>query len=76
MHNPEAAGRLALWAIELIEFDIRYSPCTAIKGQVAEFTNGEDQGADEHPSWTLHLDGSSTRQAGGVGVVLCSLEGD
>ena len=30
--NPEAAGRLALWAIELSEFDIRYRPRTAIKG--------------------------------------------
>ena len=32
MNNPEAAGRLALWAIELSEFDIRYRPRTAIKG--------------------------------------------
>ena len=32
MSNPEAAGRLALWAIELSEFDIWYRPRTAIKG--------------------------------------------
>ena len=49
MSNPEVAGRLALWAIELSEFDIQYRPCTAIKGQfvtdfIAEFTNGEDRG--------------------------------
>jgi len=54
MSNPEAAGRLALWAIDLSEFDIQYRPHTAIKGQVvvdfiAEFTNGEDKGADEYP---------------------------
>ena len=52
--NPEAAGRLALWAIELSEFDIQYRLCTTIKGKVvtdfiAEFTNGEDKGADECP---------------------------
>ena len=52
MSNPEATGRLALWAIELSEFDIQYLPCTAIKGQVVtdfivEFTNGEDKGANE-----------------------------
>ena len=32
MSNPKAAGRLALWAIELSEFDIQYRPRTAIKG--------------------------------------------
>ena len=48
MSSPEAAGRMALWAIELNEFDIQYRPRTAIKGQVvadfiAEFTLGEGQ---------------------------------
>ena len=38
MSNPEAAGRMALWAIELSEFDMQYRPRTAIKGQiVADF---------------------------------------
>ena len=46
MSNPEATGRMALWAIGLSEFDIQYRPRTAIKGQVvadfiAKFTNGE-----------------------------------
>ena len=81
MSNPEATGRLALWAIKLSEFDIQYRPRTAIKGQVvadfiAEFTNGEDKGADECPQWSIHTDGSSNKQAGGVGVVLLSPEGD
>ncbi|XP_065619152.1 uncharacterized protein LOC136063143 [Quercus suber] len=81
MSNPEAAGRLALWAIELSEFDIQYRPRTAVKGQVvadfiAEFTNGEDRGAEESPQWSIHVDGSSNRQAGGAGVVLQSPEGD
>ena len=30
--NPEAAKRIALWAIELSEFDIQYCPRTAVKG--------------------------------------------
>ena len=43
MSNPEAAGRMALWVVELSEFDIQYRPRTAVKGQVvadfiAEFT--------------------------------------
>lgn len=48
--SPEAMGWMALWAVELSEFDIQYWPCTAIKGQVvvdfiAEFTFLEGQGA-------------------------------
>ena len=34
MSNPDAPGRLALWAIELSEFDIQYRPRIAIKEQV------------------------------------------
>ena len=54
MSNPDAAGRLALWAIELSEFDIQYRPQTAFKRQVvadfiAEFTHDEDKGAEESP---------------------------
>ena len=52
MISPEAAGRMALWAVELSKFDIQYRPQTAIKGQVmadfiAEFTLGDDQGVEE-----------------------------
>ena len=81
MSNPEAAGRLALWSIELSEFDIQYRPRTAIKGQVVadfivEFTHDEDKGAEESPHWSIYTDGSSNKQAGGAGIVLLSLEGD
>ena len=46
MSNPKDARRMAIWAIELSEFDIQYRPCNAIKGQVvadfiAKFTNVE-----------------------------------
>ena len=46
MNNPEAARWMALWAIELSEFNMQYRPRTAMKGQVvidfiAEFTNME-----------------------------------
>ena len=54
MSNPEAAERMALWAIELSEFDVQYRPYTTIKGQaivdfIAKFTNMESQGVEEHP---------------------------
>jgi len=64
--NPEAAGRSALWAIELSEFDIQYRPQIAIKGHIAadftaEFTHDKDKGAEESPQWSIHTDGSSNR---------------
>ena len=34
MSSPKAAGRMALWAIELSEFDMRYHPRTTVKGQI------------------------------------------
>ena len=34
LHKPETSGRLMKWVVELSEFDIRYKPKTAIKGQV------------------------------------------
>ena len=66
MSYPEAASRLALWAIELSEFDIKYHPRTAIKGQIvlnfiAEFTHDEDKGAEESPHWSIYTDESSNR---------------
>ena len=63
------------------KFNIRYRPCTAIKGQVvadfiAEFTHDEDKGAEESPLWSIYTDGSFNRKTGGAGIVLLSPEGD
>ena len=81
MSNLEAVGWMVLWAIKLRKFDIQYHPRTAVKGQVVadfitKFTNVESQGAEEHPQWSIHTDGSSNRQAGGAGTAIHSLEGD
>ena len=51
MSSLEAAGRMALWAIELSKFDVRYRPRTSMKGQVvahfiAEYTQPGDEGAE------------------------------
>ena len=34
MSSPKVVGRMALWVVELSEFDIQYQLRTAIKGQV------------------------------------------
>ena len=75
MSRPEAAGRMALWAIELSEFDVRYRPRTAMKGQVvadfiAKYTQPRDKGAEGQKLWSIHTDGSSNQHSGGAGVVI------
>ena len=83
MNKLEAAGRLIQWAVELSEFDIRYQSRNAIKARalsdfIAEFTPSyEDLGRrKDNKKWVVHVDGSSTLHARGIGVVLQSLEGD
>uniref|UniRef100_A0A2N9IZ99 Uncharacterized protein n=1 Tax=Fagus sylvatica TaxID=28930 RepID=A0A2N9IZ99_FAGSY len=84
MSKPDAAGRLIQWSIELSEFDIDYRPRTAIKAQaladfIAEFTSKDDEpteDVEQTSKWTVNIDGSSTKDSGGVGVVLRSPEGD
>ena len=71
LHKPETFERLMKWAIELSEFDIRYRPKTAIKGQVLadfvmEFTSVEPakdaQAATNLSTWKLSVDGASNAQ--------------
>ena len=72
------------WAIELSEFDIRYKPKTAIKGQVLadfvmEFTSVEPvenaQTPTDLPIWRLSIDGATNAQGSGAGLILTSPEG-
>ena len=84
LHKPEVSGRLMKWAIELSEFDIRYKPKTAIKGQVladfvmefapiepTETTHAED----DLPIWKLSVDGASNAQGSEASLILTSPEG-
>ena len=84
LHKPETLGRLMKWAIELSEFDIRYKPKTAIKGQVLadfvmEFTSAElpesTQTMPDLPIWKLSVDGTANAQGSGAGLILTSPEG-
>ena len=81
LHKPETSGRLMKWVIKLSEFDIRYKPKTAIKGQilaifVMEFTSAElakdTQTTPDLPIWKLSVDGAANAQGGGVGIILTS----
>ena len=81
MSSLEVARRMALWTIELSEFDIQYSSRTAIKGQavvdfIVEYTQLKGKGAEVLGQWSIHTDGSSNWHAGGAGVVIQTPEGD
>ena len=72
---------MALWVVELSEFDIQYRLRTAVKGQVvadfiAEFTLADSQGAEEKKQWDIYTNGSLNKQVGGAGIVIQTLEGD
>ena len=68
LHKLETSGRLMKWAIELSEFDIRYTPKTAIKGQVLV----DSQATPDLPIWKLSVDEAANAQGppGGSGILM------
>ncbi|XP_075636802.1 uncharacterized protein LOC142609045 [Castanea sativa] len=76
MSNPEAAGRMALWAIELSKFDIQYCSRTSIKGKVVadfivEFTNMEE---GDEIECMVHLDFSTTNNEAEYEALVAGLD--
>ena len=76
--------QLIKWVIELSEFDIRYKPRTAIKGQIlADFitelapaqSTEATQLAPNLPIWRLSVDGATNAQGSGAGMILTSQDG-
>ncbi|KAL0420376.1 UNVERIFIED_CONTAM: hypothetical protein Slati_3060500 [Sesamum latifolium] len=80
--KPDTSGRLIKWAIELSEYDISYLPRTTIKVQaladfVFEVTGAPPEESPRNEKWLLlHVDGSSTIQGSGAGIVITSPEGE
>ena len=64
INNRDATGRIAKWAIELLQFDIKYKPRRAIKSQVladfvAEWTEAElPKEYNSYSNWIMYFDGS------------------
>ncbi|KAL0340348.1 UNVERIFIED_CONTAM: hypothetical protein Sradi_4551600 [Sesamum radiatum] len=79
--KPEASRRLIKWTIELSEYDISYLPRTTTKDQaladfVSEVTGITQEEVPEERPLLLHVDGSSTAQGSGMGVVITSPQGE
>ncbi|KAM6556222.1 hypothetical protein CsatB_003241 [Cannabis sativa] len=83
--KPETSGRLLKWSVELSQFDIRYKPRTAIKGQaladfILEFPSTEvaliydkvDTSVPNGEGWTFYIDGASNSEGSGGGILLIS----
>ena len=84
LHKLETSGRLMKWAIELSEFNIKYKPKKAIKGQVLadfimEFTSAElaeaTQLTSDLPIWRLFVDGAANAQGSGADLILTFPDG-
>jgi ribonuclease HI len=78
IQNPEAEGRIAKWALELMGKNVTYAPCCVIKSQVlidfvAEWTEMQTPPAlIEHETWTMYFDGSVMKEGADVGLVFIS----
>ncbi|XP_042396478.1 uncharacterized protein LOC121986585 [Zingiber officinale] len=70
--NPKASGWLIKWNTDHNEFDIQYQSRTAIKAQaLADFIT-EVQNPEPEAVWKIYMDGSSTQQGSGIGILLIS----
>lgn len=81
LSKPGSSGRMTKWAIELSEFDIKYIPRTAQKGQVfadflveCYFLTPIAEVAWRDPIWEMHIDDASNFSGAEVGIVLRNSE--
>ena len=82
MTQPEAAGRMIQWVIELSQFDIEYHPRITIKAQalvdfIVEFTSPDkDRLTNKARRWMIQIDGLSAQKRWRVGVVIITPDGE
>jgi len=75
-----ASGRLLKWAVEISRYDLAFKPRRAIKAKaLADFLAESMMPAEEEESrprpWNLHVDGSSTKDGSGAGLIIKSPTG-
>jgi ribonuclease HI len=82
IHNPDAAGRIAKWSVELMGETLAYAPRKAIKSQIladfiAEWTDTQLPPPQiQAECWTLYFDGSVMKTGAGAGLLFVSPLGE
>jgi hypothetical protein len=82
IRNPDAAGRIAKWSVELMGETLAYAPRKAIKSQiladfVAEWTDTQLPPPQiQAECWTLYFDGSVMQTGVGAGLLFVSPLGE
>jgi ribonuclease HI len=76
---PVLKGRLRKWMFTLSEFDIRYQPAKAVKGQaladlITERINTNIATLSVR-AWAMYFDGSACEDGCGIGILLVSPRG-
>jgi ribonuclease HI len=82
IRNPDAAGRIAKWSVELMGETLAYALCKVIKSQiladfVAEWTNTQLPPPQiQAECWTLYFNGSVMKTGAGAGLLFISPLGE
>jgi ribonuclease HI len=82
IRNPDAAGRIAKWSVELMGETLAYAPRKAIKSQiladfVAKWTHTQLPPPQIRAEcWTLYFDGSVMKTEAGAGLLFVSPLGE
>jgi ribonuclease HI len=82
IRNPDAAGRIAKWSIELMGETLAYAPRKAVKSQiladfVAEWIDMQLPPPQiQAECWTLYFDGSVMKTGAGAGLLFVSPLGE
>jgi hypothetical protein len=82
VRNPDAAGRIAKWSVELMGKTLAYTPHKAIKSLilanfVAEWTDTQLPPPQvQSECWTLYFDGSVMKIGAGAGLLFISPLGE
>jgi hypothetical protein len=78
IHNPDVAGRITKWSMELMGETLAYAPRKAIKSHiladfVAEWTDTQLPPPQiQAECWTLYFDGSVMKMGAGAGLLFIS----
>ena len=82
LHNRDATGRIAKWAVELGSFELTFQPRMAIKSQalvnfIAEWTKVQTLAITEKLEyWMMYFNGSLMIEGAGASIMLISLTGE